>query len=202
MSRDSATARWRLTQHAVGAGPGSKERNGITIVTIEIRSERPQDIAAIRHVNDRAFGQPQEGRIVDRLRRACDGLLSLVALADNRVVGHILFTPVTVEGPMVVHGLGLAPMAVLPEFQHRGIGTKLVTEAFNIITRSSCPFVIVLGYADYYSRFGFQRASERRLECPWEDVPGDAFMVRVLDESLMAGVFGVVRYRDEFDEAM
>ncbi len=187
--------------------PAARDQERITwkrtiVLKIEIRTEQPQDIEAIRNVNDRAFGQPQEGRIVDRLRHACDGLLSLVALADNRVVGHILFTPVTIDGPIVVHGLGLAPMAVLPEFQHRGIGTKLVIAALKIIRASPCPFVIVLGYADYYSRFGFQRATERRLECPWEDVPEDAFMVLVLDESLMAGVIGVVRYRDEFDAAM
>jgi putative acetyltransferase len=168
---------------------------------IEIRTERLQEIEAIRNVNDRAFGQPQEGRIIDRLRDMCDGLLSLVALVDEQVVGHILFTPVTIEGPVVVHGLGLAPMAVLPEFQRRGIGTKLVTEALKVIGASPCPFVVVLGHADYYSRFGFQRASERRLECPWENVPDDAFMVLVLDEPLMTGVIGVVRFRDEFERA-
>jgi putative acetyltransferase len=168
---------------------------------IEIRIEQPQDIEAIRNVNDRAFGQMQEGRIIERLRRSCDGILSLVAVVGNRVVGHILFTPVTIEGPRVTLGLGLAPMAVLPEFQRRGIGTKLVTDALKIIRASGCPFVVVLGHADYYSRFGFQPASERRLECQWKDVPDDAFMVLVLDESLMAGVIGVARYRDEFDEA-
>jgi putative acetyltransferase len=169
---------------------------------IEIRTERPQDVEAIRNVNDQAFRQPQEGRIIDRLRRSYAGLLSLVALADDRVVGHILFSPVTIQEPVVVDGLGLGPMAVFPEFQHRGIGTKLVTEAIKIIRATPCPFVVVLGYAEYYSRFGFQRASEHRLVCPWEDVPDDAFMVLILDESSMAGIIGIIRYRDEFNEAV
>lgn len=169
---------------------------------IEIRKEQPEDAEAIRNVNDRAFRQSQEGQIIDRLRSACDELLSLVALIDKRVVGHILFTPATIEGFRAVRGLALAPMAVLPEFQHRGIGTKLITEALTIIRASPCPFVVVLGHADYYTRFGFQRASERRLECPWRDVPDDAFMVLILNETLMAGVTGVVRYRAEFDEEM
>ena len=89
---------------------------------IAIRVERPQDVSQVRTVNERAFGQPTEADIVDRLRQACGDSLSLVA-EDNEVVGHILFTPAVVEGPgRRIVGMGLAPMAVMPERQRQGIG--------------------------------------------------------------------------------
>jgi putative acetyltransferase len=169
-------------------------------VNITIRPERPCDIAAVREVNDRAFGQPNEGRIVDLLRGACNGTLSLVALAEGQVAGHVLFTPATIEGPVIVRGLGLGPMAVLPEFQGKGVGKKLVETALTSIRASNCPFIVVLGHPEFYTRFGFQPASDCRLTCPWAGVPNDAFMVLVVDEPVMAKVSGVVRYRDEFNE--
>lgn len=93
---------------------------------VKIRKEQPQDIQIIHEVNTRAFGQTLEADLVDTLRRNCNDLLSLVAVVDNEVVGHILFSPVTVEGEeMTTEGMGLAPMAVLPEYQRQGIGSDL-----------------------------------------------------------------------------
>jgi putative acetyltransferase len=170
---------------------------------IEIRVEQPKDIDEVRVVNDKAFGQPEEGRLVDKLRKSCNGVLSLVAISNNIVVGHILFSPVTVESPSgVIEGMGLAPMAVLPEFQNRGIGSKLVNEGLRIIGNTTCPFVVVLGHEKYYPRFGFQRASDYGLKTQWEGVPDEAFMAMILDESIMKGMSGIARYRDEFDEVM
>jgi len=169
---------------------------------LEIRAERQQDIDAIRQVNNRAFGRPEEGRIVDDLRNSCDGLISLVALLDDKLVGHILFSPATIDGRSgVVTGMGLAPMAVLPEFQRRGIGSRLVAKGLQSIRNTSCPFVIVLGHEKFYPRFGFERASEYGLKCQWDGVPDNAFMAMILDESVMEGVSGVVKYRNEFDAA-
>jgi putative acetyltransferase len=94
---------------------------------IRIREEILQDIDAIRAINEQAFGQPQEANIVDKLRANYDGLLSLVALKDDKIIGHILFSPVTIEGHHgILKGMGLAPMAVLPEFQRKGVGSELV----------------------------------------------------------------------------
>ena len=170
---------------------------------IEVSVEQPKDIESERLVNDKAFGQPQEGRIIEKLRKSCDGILSLVAISNNQVVGHILFSPVTVERQgKVIEGMGLAPMAVLPEFQNQGIGTQLVNEGLGILKSTACPFVIVLGHENYYPRFGFQRASKYGLKSQWEGVPDEVFMAMILDESKMKGVSGVVRYRDEFDEAV
>jgi putative acetyltransferase len=162
---------------------------------ITVRDERPEDIAAIREVNDAAFDQPLEGRIVDALRAHGAAQLSLVAVVDGRLVGHILFSPVTgCDGPT---GVGLGPMAVVPEFQRRGVGAALVRAALARLREAGCPFVVVLGHDSYYPRFGFVPASTHGLRCDWE-VPDEAFMVHVLDPEAMKSVSGVVHYRPEF----
>ena len=168
-----------------------------------IREEQPDDVAAIRRVNEEAFGRPEEADVVDTLRRTAEGLLSLVALADDQVVGHILFSPATVEGDGgVVRGMGLAPMAVLPDHQRQGLGTELVRTGLEILRGTPCPFIIVLGHADYYPRFGFERASTCGIRSQWDGVPDNAFMILVLDEAAMRGATGVARYAEAFDEAM
>jgi putative acetyltransferase len=165
-----------------------------------IRPEKPEDAPRVRHVNELAFGQPAEADLVERLRRACADSLSLVA-EDDAVVGHILFTPVAVEGAgRRVVGMGLAPMAVLPERQRQGIGSQLVRRGLDILRERGCPFVVVVGHPEYYPRFGFEPASRHGLACQWEGVPDAAFMVLVLDGLAMAGVSGVARYREEFNE--
>ena len=170
---------------------------------IEVRFERPKDIDEVRLLNEKAFGQPIEGRIVDKLRKSCKGILSLVAISNNKVIGHILFSPVTIETQSgVIEGMGLAPMAVSPELQNQGIGSKLVKEGLRIINNTKYPFVSVLGHEKYYPRFGFKRASKYGLKSQWEGVPDEAFMVMILNDSVMKRVSGIVSYRDEFDEAM
>jgi len=167
-----------------------------------IRDERSADAAAIRAVLEAAFPQSVEADLVDKLRLACAERVSLVAVEDDRVVGHILFTPATIErpeGPLA--GYGLAPMAVLPEFQNRGIGSALVRAGIERLRRSRCPFVIVLGHPEYYPRFGFVRASTHGVRCQWDGVPDDAFMVLILEASIASQVAGLAKYRREFDEA-
>ncbi|MFH1484779.1 MAG: N-acetyltransferase, partial [Chloroflexota bacterium] len=172
-------------------------------IMIHIREERPEDAIEIRSVNEKAFGQPQEANIVDKLRQSCSGLLSLVALVDGRLVDHILFSPVTIDSRGGnVQGMGLAPMAVPPAHQRQGIGSRLVQSGLDILRDRSCPFVIVLGHLDYYPRFGFEPASRFGIRSQWEAVPDEAFMILIFDMSSMHGVSGVARYRSEFDEAM
>jgi putative acetyltransferase len=167
---------------------------------VTIRPERPEDASRIRRVNELAFGQPAEGDLVDKLREACADSLSLVA-EDGALVGHILFTPVVVEcaGRRVL-GMGLGPMAVLPDRHRQGIGSQLVRRGLNILRERGCPFVVVVGYPEYYPRFGFERASRHGLTCQWEGVPDAAFMVSVLDGRAMTGVSGMATYREEFNE--
>lgn len=170
---------------------------------IEIRPEQPGDSDTIRSVNDLAFGQPVEGAIVDALRASSCPLISLVAVREHLVVGHILFSPVTVDTPGgIVTGMGLAPMAVLPELQSLGVGSALVRAGLAEVRAKSYPFVVVLGHPRYYPRFGFVPASRHGLRCAWSEVPDEAFMALVLDETAMQGVSGLARYRSEFDGAV
>jgi putative acetyltransferase len=165
-----------------------------------IRPERHDDAARVRQVNELAFGQPVEADLVETLRQTCTDSLSLVA-EDEAIVGHILFTAVVVESAdRRIVGMGLAPMAVLPGHQRRGIGSQLVRKGLDILRERGCPFVVVVGHPEYYPRFGFRPASMHGLASQWEGIPDAAFMVLVLDARAMAGVSGVARYREEFNE--
>ena len=169
---------------------------------LRIREELPQDSQAIREVNVKAFGQPQEADLVDKLRQTCNDLMSLVAILQNQIVGHILFSPATIQSEKrTIQGMGLAPMAVLPEYQRQGIGSELIRTGIAALKSAGCPFVIVLGHADYYARFDFDPAVHYGIRSEWE-VPDEAFMILVLNESEMQGISGVARYLPEFTEAM
>jgi putative acetyltransferase len=170
---------------------------------LTVRSETDKDIPWVRIVHEHAFEQGVEVDIVDKIRGACPERLSFVAEAEDCVVGHILFTPAAIESGMkAVKGMALAPMAVLPERQREGVGTRLVKHGLGVLQDRSCPFVIVLGHPDYYPRFGFEPASRYGIRCQWEGVPDEAFMIIIFDEIVMKGIAGVARYRDEFDEAV
>ena len=164
---------------------------------IELRLEQPGDEAAIRAVNRRAFGTEQECGIVDALRSNGVALLSLVATLEGRVVGHIMYSPASI-GEMT--GAALGPMSVVPEHQRQGIGTRLVEAGIERLRSAGCPFIVVLGHAHYYPRFGFRPAAAHGITCEW-DVPDDVFMMLMLDPVRMAGISGPARYRREFSTA-
>jgi putative acetyltransferase len=168
---------------------------------IEIRKEEPQDRDAIRNLNIAAFENGPEAVLVDKLRASCKDYLAFVAIHDGAIVGHILFTPATIDGSSTA-GMGLAPMAVLPSHQRKGIGSQLVRYGLEYLRQYGCPFVIVLGHPEYYPRFGFEVASKYRLSCQWEGVPDEAFMVAVANDNALPTAGGIVRYRGEFDDAM
>lgn len=164
-----------------------------------IRAELPGDIPAIREVHQRAFGGTQEVKIIDALRSSCPDLISRVAVFEEQVVGHILFSPVMIESTNgAVQGMGLGPLAVLPELQNQGIGAQLVRSGLEIVKGTSCPFV-VLGHSEYYPRFGFESASAYGVHSQWSQVPDGAFMLLVLDQSAMQGVTGTAYYHHEFE---
>lgn len=161
---------------------------------IEITEERPGDVVAIRDLNQRAFEQDQEANIVDALRSNGGALLSLVATVNGLVVGHIMYSPVSVGS---LRGAALGPMAVLPELQRQGIGSKLVDAGNRQIEAGGCPFIIVVGHPEFYPRFGFKPARTRGITSEW-NVPDEVLMLMVLDEGEMQGVSGVAKYRSEF----
>jgi putative acetyltransferase len=168
-----------------------------------IRPEQPEDINDIRDINEKAFGQAQEANIVDNIRRNCDDILSLVAIDKDKLVGHILFSPVTIEDDKEdVIGMGLAPIAVLPEFQRQGIGSQLIKRGIEELRKSKYPFIIVLGHEDYYPRFGFEPASRFGIKSQWGGIPDNAFMILWLDKSVINQTSGIAKYRSEFNEAM
>jgi putative acetyltransferase len=160
---------------------------------LEIREEATADRSAIREVVSRSCG-PREADLVDRLRANGASLLSLVAVADGKIVGHIFYSPASVGN---VRGAALAPMGVAPEYQRRGIGSRLVESGNQVLAERGCPFIVVLGHATYYPRFGFVPASTYNIGCVWK-VPDDVFMVRVFDDEQLHGVSGIAMYREEF----
>ena len=175
---------------------------------IVIRSEQLADHAAIAEVNREAFGQEGEPRLVAALRDAdgFDPQLSLVAVRDDGVVGHILFSPIHIErdsgdvpAEARARALALAPMAVRPAYQRQGIGSALVRAGLEACRRAGHRIVVVLGHAEYYPRFGFTLAGEHGLRAPFE-VPDEAFMVLSLVDGGLDDVAGVVRYPAPFSD--
>jgi putative acetyltransferase len=168
---------------------------------VAIRPEAPGDERAIFDVNARAFPQPDEAKLVDALRAVSAVTFSLVAECVGRVVGHILFSPVRVEGEGdSCVAQGLAPMAVEPKRQRDGIGSQLVRAGLDACRRAGHTVVFVLGHPEYYPRFGFEPAAPRGLF--YSDTSRDyssVFFVTELEPGALAGRRGVVHFRAEFD---
>lgn len=158
---------------------------------IAIRDVHPGDAAAVRRVEQAAFGRNHEAELVDRLRADGDAQVELVADADGEVVGHILFSPLGL-GPIV--GAALAPVAVMPGMQSQGIGSLLVRQGLRRCRDLGAPAVVVLGDPTYYSRFGFDPALASRLESPFF---GPSFMAIELSPGALASG-GAVRYASAF----
>jgi len=168
---------------------------------------RPEDSAdtgeqrAVRSVHEAAFGRPDEADLVDNLRSEGAVLLSLVAQVEQQemeqqIVGHTLFSRMSIEtstGP--VSAGALAPAAVLPGHQRRGIGEQLIRCGLDRLRAQGERIVIVLGHPDYYSRFGFSSEKARFLESPF---PPEAFMALELSSGALEGVRGKVRYPAAF----
>lgn len=144
-----------------------------------IRPEQPADVDAIQRINTAAFETDAEARLVDALRSAADPFISLVAELDVTPVGHIVFSPATIEGHANINLLGLAPMAVLPQHQRQGIGAALVRAGLEACRERNAHAVIVLGHPNYYPKFGFAPASQFGIACEYE-APDEAFLLQQL----------------------
>jgi len=175
--------------------------------SILTRASQPADRPAIHDVHMAAFGPSEAPRIIRLVDEALDdreSVRSLVAVREGRVVGHVLFTPATVEtaGEPVTASI-LAPLAVHPDVQRQGIGARLIAAGFEVLRDSGAELVFVLGDPAYYTRFGFQPAAKRGLVSPYPLPPAyaDAWMVYALRPVRLGRVKGRVRCAHALDHA-
>ena len=167
-----------------------------------IRPEYKQDYAVVYEVNKLAFdGRDNEPRLVEAIRNSPDFIpeLSLVAVDDDCVIGHILFSLIVIKTDTgVVPAISLAPLAVRPEYQNKGIGSALVKYGLKECARLGHKVVIVLGHPDYYPRFGFSPTAAMGIKCPF-DAPDEAWMALQLQPGGLDGVLGIAQYPSAFD---
>jgi putative acetyltransferase len=167
-----------------------------TVLHLVVRDERPEDALRIRKLNEAAFGRQDEADLIDGLRHEGVVLLSLVAEFDSKVIGHILFSRMTVEtNREPLAAVSLAPMAVLPEHQRRGVGSQLVRRGLDALREQGERVVLVLGHEEYYPRFSFTPEKARYLANPF---PPEAFMALELVDGALAGIRGTVKYPAAF----
>jgi putative acetyltransferase len=172
---------------------------------IIIRKEKLEDIEAIRVVVERAFGGTDEVILVDRLREAGKATISLVATENEQVIGHILFSLVTLESDKddtidtPVAAIGLAPLAVLPELQNRSIGSLLTQAGLDECRKAGYECAVVLGHPHYYPRFGFVPSVRYHIKSEF-DVSDETFMVLELKEGALQNRAGIIKYQPEFNE--
>ncbi len=163
---------------------------------MQIEIEQPRHHAEVFEVARAAFGGDDEAHLVERLR--ADGLvrLSLVAVEDGEVVGHVLFTDlaVTVDG-RALRALCLAPVSVRPDYQNSGVGSMLIRESLRQSAQAGFEAVVVLGHPAYYPRFGFSAKLAEKLVAPFS---GDAFMAIELVDGALQGEAGTVVYPEAF----
>lgn len=164
---------------------------------LEVRPESRGDVADIRSLHQKAFGRRNEADLVDLMRAHHKAALSLVAVNSGEVLGHLLFSKVVLKPrPGALRGLGLGPVAVLPEFQHRGIGSRLIRAGLELCREQGYDFVALLGEPAYYRRFRFQRARDHSLGNEYG--ADHEFMVLELQPGALAKASGQVAYPPEF----
>ena len=162
------------------------------------RPEQSHDVETLHAVERAAFGREEEADLVDQIRASGGITLSLVAVDGNEIVGHVLFSPVTIRsGRDEFHALGMGPVAVRPDRQRQGIGSGTIRAGLDRLRQQGHEIVVVEGDPAYYSRFGFQDASRYGLSCEFNPPPG-CFMVFQLRADALAGRTGTVYYLPEF----
>jgi len=165
-----------------------------------IRAEQSGDIPFIWKINEKAFGQEAEADLVDNLRKRGIPLVSLVSEEAGELIGHILFTPVLLVGSENNLNLkGLAPMAVAPHHQKKGVGSALVKAGIEVCRAMDTDALVVLGHPNYYPKFGFKSASEFNVKSEF-NAPEEAFMVLELKPGVLDGHRGVIMYHKLFKE--
>jgi putative acetyltransferase len=162
-----------------------------------IRNEEEKDFVAVHAVNVSAFESPAEANLVDALRKQARPVISLVAESNKTVVGHIMFSPVSLSGHPDLKIMGLAPMAVTPTHQNNGIGSALVRAGLEQCKGLGYGAVVVLGHPGYYPRFGFSPSTRFGIGCEFP-APEAAFMVAELQPGYLRGKSGTINYHAAF----
>jgi putative acetyltransferase len=157
-----------------------------------IRKEKEKDFDQIRNINDICFAGEYESKLIDNLRKGSNFILSLVAEKNGKIIGHIMYSRIKIRD---TYSTTLAPMCVLPEYQKQGIGTKLIRESINYLKEMKEKSIIVLGHTDFYSRSGFEKASNFGVKFPFK-IADELFMAMELEEGSLTA--GVVEYGEEF----
>ncbi len=167
---------------------------------LEIRQENKNDYEQVYNVVKTAFENAEhsdgnEQDLVNNLRKSDSFIpeLSLVAVKDNKIVGHILFTKIKIGK---YEELALAPLAVLPKYQRQGIGKKLIETGHKIAKKLGYNYSIVLGSEKYYPKFGYTSAIDYGIKAPFE-VPNENFMAIKLKDTEVE-IKGTVQYAKEF----
>ncbi|MED5411879.1 MAG: N-acetyltransferase [Pseudomonadota bacterium] len=164
---------------------------------MKIRKETAEDIEAVFKINISAFPNEEEAQLVNRLRETVSPLISLVAEGEQEIIGHILFTPVTLDSDTNLFLMGLAPMAVNPPTQNKGIGSQLVRAGLEECRALGAVGAVVLGHPEYYLRFGFSPSMNFGIKSKY-DVPREVFMVLELSPHVFADKEGVISYHPAF----
>ena len=167
---------------------------------LSIRPEGKEDIAAIRQLNRQTFDTDAEANLVDALRKSNVSILSLVAEYKDTIIGHILFSEVSLDGYCPgIRISGLAPMAVLPEYQRQGIGSQLVIRGNEACRYAGYSAVAVLGHPQFYRRFGFEPSINYKIRSEF-DVPDEVFMIKELQKDALMNCSGTIRYHNAFKQ--
>ena len=164
---------------------------------MRIRDEQEADRPAVREIVSAEFDTGAEADLLDDLRAEAEPVVSLVAEEGGAVVGHVMFSPVSIAEHPDAKLMGLAPLAVRYEYQGRGIGSALVRSGLERCREVGAIGVVALGHPEYYPRFGFSPASRFGLKCEY-DVPEGAFLALELEPGALAGKPGTVRYHEAF----
>ena len=168
----------------------------------QIRPEMPQDFAAVEDLTTQAFDQTAEAEIVRRVRKeSVLHPLSLVAIRDQTIIGHVLFSKITLSETKVSGLLlGLGPVSVHPEHQRQGTGSALIREGLSTCESSGSLACFVLGSPTYYQRFGFRNAYQAGF---WykKDEDNPALQVIFWNNAGQHLPRSEVRYADAFDLA-
>jgi putative acetyltransferase len=167
-----------------------------------IRTESVKDFEEVYNLNFLAFGyREDESQLVERIRNSDEFIpeISIVAEIGNEIVGHILLSKAVVEDKEESHEvIVLAPIAVKPNYQKQGIGSKLINEGLGKCKNLGFSIVLLIGHPEYYPKFGFKPARRFGLDLKQFVVPDEVFMVCELSEGELQKIKGELKYPKSF----